>query len=98
MANGYTVSWQGKCWQLPGEAIGAGLRGCKVRVEGRADGSVHILAGERLVEAEGVERADKNAKRAGKSEWMRYFSVKNCNKRPAPVPAIRVPPRGPGRD
>ena len=29
-----------------------------------------------------------------KSEWMRYFSVKNCNKRPAPVPAIRVPPRG----
>lgn len=106
VANDYTVSWQGKRWQIPREAIGAGLRGRTVRVEGRADGSVHILAGERLVEAKlcpeapaarpaeriageavGVEKAGKNAKHAGKSEWMRYFSVKNYNKRPVPAPA-----------
>lgn len=40
VANDYTVSWQGKRWQIPRHAIEVGLRKRKVRKEAHAGGSV----------------------------------------------------------
>jgi hypothetical protein len=51
VANDYTVSWQGKRWQIPRQAIEVGLRKRKVRVEARADGSVWVRLNKGLVEA-----------------------------------------------
>lgn len=51
VANDYTVSWQGKRWQIPREAVEVGLRRRKIRVEGRADGSVWVQLNKGLVEA-----------------------------------------------
>lgn len=51
VANDYTVSWQSKRWQIPREAVEVGLRRRKIRVEGRADGSVWVQLNKGLVEA-----------------------------------------------
>lgn len=50
VANDYTVSWQGECWQIAREAVEVGLRRRKVRVEARADGSVWVQLNRGLVE------------------------------------------------
>lgn len=42
VANDYTVSWQGERWQIPRGAVEVGLRGRKVRMEARRDGSVWV--------------------------------------------------------
>jgi hypothetical protein len=39
VANDYTVKWQGQRWGVPREAVCAGLRGARVEVERRLDGS-----------------------------------------------------------
>lgn len=51
VGNDYTVSWQGKRWQIPRHAIEVGLRKRKVRAEARADGSVWVRLSKGLVEA-----------------------------------------------
>jgi transposase len=40
VANDYTVQWRGSKWQIPRTLIRPGLRGSKVRVEQRLDGSM----------------------------------------------------------
>ena len=57
VANDYTVSWQGKRWQIPREAVEVGLRGRKVRLEDRRDGSVWVQLKQGPVETKLCEAA-----------------------------------------
>lgn len=57
VANDYTVSWQGKRWQIPREAVEVGLRKRKVRMEARWDGTVWAELKKGLVEIKLCEAA-----------------------------------------
>lgn len=66
VANDYTVSWQGKRWRIPREAVEVGLRGRKVRVEERWDGSLWVRLNKGLVAmtlCEEVSRAEREPHR-----------------------------------
>jgi DNA-binding Lrp family transcriptional regulator len=85
--NDFTVSWDGKRYQIPREAIVVGLRRSAVRVECRLDGTVWARIGETTVPIERcfdrlpeiqlkppvVPRKDHN--RGGRSAWMRNFDI-----------------------
>jgi transposase len=87
VANDYTVSWEGKLYQIPREAIRPGLRSAWVRVEGRLDGTMWVRAGEKTVPLGRCERSlpkplrgpttekRKDHNRGGKSAWMKNFDL-----------------------
>ena len=88
VANNYTVSWDGKAYQIPREAVRPGLRSSWVRVEGRLDGTVWARIGEQAMELRRCEPALPEVKlktpadvrrdynRGGKSAWMKDFDLK----------------------
>lgn len=47
--NDYTLRWEGKLYRIERQAVVAGLRGAKVRVEKRLDGSLAVRHGERYL-------------------------------------------------
>jgi transposase len=90
VTNNYTVSWDGKTYQIPREAVGPGLRSSSIQVEGRLDGKVWARIGARAiqltrctqplpelkVQAAAEERKDHN--RGGRSGWMSGFELKKA--------------------
>jgi len=96
VTNNYTVSWDGKPYQIPREAVRPGLRSSWVRVEARLDGTVWTRIGnaavpmrrcaqplpELTLKPAAVERKDHN--RGGRSHWMKNFDLsKSAPKRVA---------------
>jgi Homeodomain-like domain-containing protein len=89
VANDYTVPWSGDQWQIPRSAIRPGLRGSRLRIEQRLDGSmVARIEGEpvalhRCAETSAPKVAVKTSppqrKRykpaPGQSRWMNGFRV-----------------------
>ncbi len=87
VTNDYTVSWEGKVYRIPREAVRPGLKSTKVRVEGRLDGTVWVRIGEEAVQMiraaasmptlslgpPATPRKDHN--RGGKSAWMQNFEL-----------------------
>jgi hypothetical protein len=53
----YTLRWDGKFYQIQRAAVTPGLRGTKVRVEKRLDGSLAVRHGERYVPVEECAKA-----------------------------------------
>jgi len=88
VVNNYTVSWDGKSYQIPPEAVRPGLRSSWVRVEGRLDGSVWARIGDRVVKLRRCEQplpeielkqpveVRKDHNRGGRSVWMKNFDLK----------------------
>jgi DNA-binding Lrp family transcriptional regulator len=87
VANDYTVSWNGKHYQIPREGMRPGLRSSTVRVEGRLDGTVWVRVADRTIEATRCERSTpepvrravpgpKDHNRGGRSAWMKTFDLK----------------------
>src|SRR5207248_8696998 len=62
----YTVPWQGKLYQIQCQAITPGLRGAKVRVEARLDGSLAMRHGDRYLPIEECVVPEKS-KKTGRS-------------------------------
>jgi len=87
VTNNYTVSWAGKTYQIPREAVGPGLRSSWIRVEGRLDETIWARVGGqsvRLLRCEPAlpelkvkerEEARKDHNRGGKSQWMKNFDL-----------------------
>jgi transposase len=87
VTNNYTVSWDGRFFQIPREAVRPGLRSSWVRVEGRLDGTVWARIGnaavpmkrcappipEVTIKAPAEPRKDHN--RGGRSKWMKNFDL-----------------------
>jgi transposase len=87
VTNNYTVSWDGKFYQIPREAVRPGLRSSWVRVEGRLDGNVWVRIGnvavamkrcaqplpEMTIKPAAETRKDHN--RGGRSKWMKNFDL-----------------------
>ena len=85
----YTLRWDGKLYQIERRAVTTGLRGAKVRVEQRLDGSLAVRHGERYLPIQECAAADRpkparpKAKSATKrrsrrrgSDWNTGFDVK----------------------
>ena len=88
----YTLRWDGKFYQIPREAVTTGLRGAKVRVEKRLDGSLAVRHGERYLPVEECIMAERpkasapkpasttrRARRRG-SDWDKGFDLKKAPK------------------
>ncbi|MEE9162678.1 MAG: ISNCY family transposase [Candidatus Neomarinimicrobiota bacterium] len=86
--NDYTLRWKGKLYQIERQAIVTGLRGAKVRVEQRLDGSLAVRYGDRYLPVKECAGADKphtpptgksakrpRASRRG-SDWNKDFDLK----------------------
>lgn len=85
--NDFTVSWDGKRYQIPGDARIAGLRRSTVRVEARLDGTVWARVGEKTLRIERCPDplaelqlkqpapARKDHNRDGRSRWMKNFDL-----------------------
>ena len=89
--NDYTVAWEGKTWQIPKQEVRPGLRGSKLRIEARLDGTLMARIGDRFVglslcEQPGKTEAPATARPVrrhvpapGESRWMDHFSVRKAN-------------------
>jgi hypothetical protein len=88
VANDYTVPWRGVKWQIPRAAIRPGLRGSRLRIEQRLDGTMVARIDGRSVALQGcdgtavpnqtrmVRRSGKRFQPApGQSRWMDRFRV-----------------------
>lgn len=87
VANDYTISWEGKRWQIPKAAVRPGLRRSSIRVERRLDGtmvaqigaeSVQLhRCGERptAVKTEPKKEAQRHIPKPGESRWMDNFRL-----------------------
>jgi hypothetical protein len=86
VTNDYTVSWDGRYWQIPKEAVRAGLRRSSIRIEQRLDGRMMGWIGGRHFELSACEKPDKGAPKQkreprryvpppGTSRWMDHFQV-----------------------
>jgi transposase len=86
--NDYTVAWQGQPWQIPRQEVRSGLRGSRLRIEARLDGTLVARIGSRFValglcqqpEKTGAPATARPARRhvpvSGQSRWMDHFSVR----------------------
>jgi hypothetical protein len=82
----YTLPWEGKLYQIQRQAITAGLRGAKVRVEARLDGTLAVRHGVRYLPIEecvGAEKPQKTQKpvktrrpQQRGSDWNKNFDLK----------------------
>lgn len=88
VANDYTISWHGKQFQIPKEAVKVGLRGRSIQIQQRLDGSLMARIGEGMAalsrcgagiaaaEAESPLRtARRHVPKPGQSRWMEGFRV-----------------------
>jgi hypothetical protein len=108
VTNDYTVAWEGKRWQIPREAVRAGLRGSSIRVEARLDGTLQARTGDGFAVLSVCENAEKVAVQRqrparryvappGQSQWMNGFSLKSaCGSKEAESP-FPFPKGKPGR-
>lgn len=101
VTNDYTVRYQGKLYQIDRKDVRVGLRGGRVQVQQRLDGTIAVRFQERYLRVYGADpatpskvavkhpakppRASKPQKR--KSEWMKNFSIR---KEPSLKQAIRI--------
>lgn len=89
VTNDYTVRYNRKIYQIAREDVRAGLRGARVHVEDRLDGSIAIRfqgrylstrlcsqAVTRQVKLVVAKPAPKRAKPAGNNGWMKNFSLR----------------------
>lgn len=90
----YTLRWDGKLYQIERAAIVSGLRGAKVRIEQRLDGSLAVRHGERYLPVTACASVEKSkappvppAKPAKKrrvnrrgSDWNKTFDMKKAPK------------------
>lgn len=90
--NDYTLRWGGKFYRIDRGAVTTGLRGAKVRIEQRLDGSLAVRYGERYVPVEECAMGDKaksktpaavparaqssGASHRRKSDWNKNFDIK----------------------
>ena len=85
----YTLRWDGKLYQIERQAVTTGLRGAKVRVEQRLDGSLAVRHGERYLPIQECATADRpqaarpkskpaTKRRTGRrgSNWNKDFDLK----------------------
>lgn len=87
VSNDYTVSWQGRLFQIPREAARPGLRSATVRVEQRLNGSVWARVGDQAMELKACERRERELPQRpagpvrkdhngdGRSTWMKGFDL-----------------------
>lgn len=87
VTNDHTVSWEGKFYRIPREAVRPGLRSTWVRVEQRLDGRMWVRVGEQTIPVVRTEPAlrvsavrqpvevRKDHNRGGKSAWMTDFRL-----------------------
>jgi transposase len=88
VANDYSVQWRGVKWQIPRAAIRPGLRGSRLRIEQRLDGtmvaridgrSVVLQRCDGTVESSETRKVSRPGKRfqpaPGQSRWMDRFRV-----------------------
>jgi transposase len=88
VANDYTVQWRGVKWQIPKAAIRPGLRGSRLRIEQRLDGTMVARIDGRSVALQGCQaittaNEPRKERRPGKrfqpapgqSRWMDRFRV-----------------------
>lgn len=86
VTNDYTVSWEGQHWQIPKEAVRAGLRRSSIRIEARLEGQLVARLDGEFVVLKVCQKAEKNTPAAerparrhvpapGQSRWMDRFSV-----------------------
>jgi transposase len=100
VANDYTISWHGKQFQIPKEAVKVGLRGRPIEIQQRLDGRLMARIGEEMaalsrcgegvasVPAEPAKPAGKRyVPKPGQSRWMEGFRVGRT-----PEPIHGVPP------
>jgi len=88
VSNGYTVRHEGKFYQVERGDVRSGLRGAKVRVEVRLDGSIHMRFKDRYLRIEVCQQPlaagssqrpaapaqpRKGPRAGGKSSWMNGF-------------------------
>lgn len=85
--NDYTLRWKGKLYQIGREAVVTGLRGGRVRVEGRLDGSLAVRYGPRYLPVEECAAADRPPARVAQptlprpratrkgSDWNKNFDL-----------------------
>ena len=88
VSNGYTVQYEGELYQIHGDDVCGGLRGSKVRVEKRLDGSIAMRSKDRYLRIElraepvavkaaagkpAPEKSRKGPNAGGKSKWMNGF-------------------------
>jgi len=90
VSNNYTVSWDGKTYQIPRESVQPGLRSACIRIEGRLDGTVWARVGDKAVKLSRcsqplpelkLRRAAeprKDHNRGGRSGWMGEFELKKA--------------------
>ena len=90
--NDYTLRWDGKLYQIERQAVVTGLRGAKVRVEQRLDGSLAVRYGERYLPVEECMRAEKAKASPSRrsrprrtrgrrgSDWNKNFDLKKAPK------------------
>ena len=84
----YTIRYQGKIYQIGREQIQAGMRGGRVRVERRLDGSLAVRLGDRYLGVQERQPAPPavpepkvrmevhKGKRAPRSGWMNNFDLR----------------------
>jgi transposase len=86
VSDDYTLAWQGEHWQIPKEAVRAGLRRSSVRVESRLDGSRVVRMDGRFYALRVCQKAEKVASKQkqeprryvpppGQRRWMDNFRV-----------------------
>jgi hypothetical protein len=107
VTNDYTVSWGGQHWQIPKDAVTAGLRRSRIRVEQRLDGRMMARIGDRHFELKACEKPAKAVPKEkreqrryvpppGTSRWMDGFQLrsKGAQGRAATVSAPLRSPSG----
>ena len=91
--NDYTLQWEGALYQIEPRAVVSGLRGAKVRVEQRLDGTLAVRYGEKYLPVTRCAPAEKKktpaaqAKPTGKrrqprrsSDWNQNFDLQKAPK------------------
>jgi len=107
VTNDYTIAWQAQRWQIPKEAVQAGLRRSSIRIEARLDGSVTARIANRFVTLTACQRTEKSRSQIspparrhvpppGESRWMDRFTLKRNagweNYPPKPAVVSASPP------
>jgi hypothetical protein len=72
VTNDYTVSWEGKRWQIPRQHVKPGLRRSKLRIEARLDGTVVARIGEQFVVLSICEKPEKRQPDVNKGPARRH--------------------------
>jgi len=89
----YTVSWDGQRWGVPREQVRAGLRGARVEIERRLDGSHWLRFGKHSLPLRACPEPPRRATPSG----LRPPAVARRNPTPTPKPKYHPPANHPWR-